>query len=202
MYLQMSHDIGMRFLDLFQDNKSLGKDALKFAKTFQMSVDHNDVTTVGTKEDYFSMGTILAEYGQGIKDFSNIQEALSAVRHLCALNRAAHEYEEKSEHLDETFPQFSKFFFVMSQGKVQEHKQVVGKKLDQRVDVKNLAQLTEAKLFMEGMGFQESQPGQSSVQVENAKASELKKLVELLKLSYLCGTIIRHDWITILMCRG
>ena len=63
----MSYDIGIRFLDLFQDNKSFGKDALKFAKTFSMGVKHNDVTTVGTKEDYFPMGQILAEYGQSLK---------------------------------------------------------------------------------------------------------------------------------------
>ena len=182
--LQMSHDIGIRFLDLFQDNKALGKDALKFAKNFQMSVDHNDVTTVGTKEDFFPMGVILGAYGQGIKDFSTIKEALAATRHLCTLNMAEHGYEEKTEHLDEQFPQFSRFWFVMSKGKTMEHKQIVAKKLEQQVDLKSLVQLQEAKLFMEGMGFQEQEPGKSSVEVENVKATELKKSVELLKLSY------------------
>ena len=170
----MSCDIGIGFLDLFQDNKNLGKDSLKFVKTFSIGVQHNDVTTVGTKEDYFPMGQILAAYGQSIKDFPSEGDALEAVRHLCAKNREEHFYEEKPERLDEKYPAFSRFWFVMSMGKTEEHKQTESKHLDQQVDLKNLAQLEEAKVFMEGMGFNAERSG-STVQVENAKASELKK---------------------------
>ena len=180
----MSHDIGIRFLDLFQDNKNLGKDALKFAKTFSIGVQHNDVTTVGTKEDYFPMDQILAGYGQRLKDFTNESDALDAVRHLCAKNRAEHHYEEKPEMLDEKYRTFNRFWFVMSMGKTQEHKQTVSKNLDQQVDLKNLAQLEEAKLFMEGMGLTTEKPT-SSVQVEHTKADGLEKKNELLKQPHL-----------------
>ena len=176
---------GIRFLDLFQDNKNTGKDSLKFTKTFQMSVEHKDVSTVGTKEDYFPMGVILGAYGQTLNDFQSVDDALAAVRHLCGLNRDEHMYEEKPEKLDEKFPQFSRFWFVMSEGKKQEHKQEVMKHLEQHADIKNVAQLDEAKLFMEGMGFKSVEPGTDGVQVENAKACELKRNVELLKLSHL-----------------
>ena len=180
----MSHDIGTRFLDLFQDNKNLGKDALKFVKSFSMDVSHTDSTTVGTKEDFYPIGQILGFYGQSLKDHPSTDEALAAVRHLCALNREEHGYSEKPEQLDAKFPIFSKFWFVMGQGKTCVHTSKVEKKLEQRADAKNLAQLEETKLFLEGMGFKD-EAEKSSVQVENAKASETKKLGELLKCSYL-----------------
>ncbi len=174
--------LSIRFLDLFQDNKSLGKDALKFAKNFQISVDHSDTTSVGTKEDWFPMGHILKEFGQSVQDFKTMDDALAAVRHLCAQNRSEHGYEEKPEFLDEKFPQFSRFWFVFSLGKVQQHTSHVQKNLQQDVDLKNLDQLEKAKVFMEGLGFSEGS-GSSSVQVENEKVAELTKAVELLKLS-------------------
>ena len=191
---QMSHDIGIRFLDLFQDNKNLGKDALKFAKNFQMAVTHNDVITVGTKEDYLSIGQILGLYGQTIKDFESTEKALEAVRHLCALNRQQHCYDEKPEQVDDKFLIFSKFFFVIGQGKTCLHTSDVQQKLQQDVDLKNLQQLEEAKLFMEGMGFKD-EADKSSVQLENVKAGEAKKLVELLKCPYLDWTIL-EEWLS------
>ena len=180
----MSYDIGIRFSDLFQDNKNLGKDALKFVKTFSIGVQHNDVTTVGTKEDYFPMGQILAQHGQSIKDFASEGDALEAVRHLCAKNREEHQYEEKPEKLDEKYTGFNRFWFVMSMGKTAEHKQIETKNLEQQVDLKNIAQLEEAKVFMEVMGFNEER-SVSSVQVEHAKAGELKNKNELLKQPHL-----------------
>jgi len=150
-----------------------------------MIVTHDDVTTVGTKEDWYPMGVILQSFGQKVSDFSDTNEALGAVRHLCAQNQQEHGYGEKPELLDDKFPQFSRFWFVMSLGKKQENKQNVKKQLEQHVDLKNLKQLEEAKVFMEGMGYKEGEPSSSSVQLENAKAMDLKKEVELLKSSYL-----------------
>ena len=129
------------------------------------------------------MGKILESYGQTLKDFTSIEDALTAVRHLCAKNREEHQYDEKPEYVDDNFLAFSKFFFVMSKGKVQEHKQVVHKKLEQTVDLKNIAQLDEAKIFMEGIGY--NSVDEAAPKVENAKAIELKKNVELLKFSHL-----------------
>jgi hypothetical protein len=189
--LQMSHDIGIRFLDPFQDNKALGEDALKFAKEFHMSVEHNDATTVVTNEDFFPIGQILDLYGQTIKDVKSTEDALDAVRHVCALNREEHGYAEKPENVDEKFPIFNRFWFVMGQGKISLHTQEVQKKLEQHVDLKNLAQLEAAKLFMEGMGFSDKVP-ESSMQVENAKATDVKKSVQLLRCSYLGWIILRN----------
>ncbi len=115
------HVPSIRFLELFQDNKSLGKDALKFVQNFNMSVDHQDTTRVGKKADYHPMGFILKEFGQGVHDFKTMDEAVAAVRHLCAKNIQEHGYEEKPEILDEKFPQFSRFWHVWSLGKVEEH---------------------------------------------------------------------------------
>ena len=161
----MSYDIGIRFLDLFQDNKSLGQDASKFVKTF-------------------SMGQILAECGQSLKDSTNECDALEAVRHLCAKNRAEHHYEEKPEMLDKKYPGFSGSWFVKSMCKTQEYVQTVSKNLGQQVDLKNLAQLEEAKLFMEGMGLNKEK-STSRVQVEHPKADGLTKKNELLKQPHL-----------------
>jgi len=169
-------------LDLFQDNKNTGKDSLKFAKTFAISLDHNDITSVGTKEDWYPMGHILKEFGQSVQDFKSMDEALAAVRHLCAQNREEHGYEEKPESLDAKFPQFSRFWFVFSLGKEQKHTSNVQKKLAQDVDLKNIKMLETAKVFMEGLGFSEGSDS-SGVQVENEKVAELTKAVELLKLS-------------------
>ena len=172
---------------MFQDNKSLGKDALKFAKSFGMSVEHTDDTLVGHKEDYFPMGKILETFGMGLKDFKTNEDALEAVRHLCEENKKEHGYEEKPELLDPKFPQFSRFWFVMSLGKDKVHKQSVTKKLEQKSDLKSIKQLEEGKCFMEGVGWEEpkDEPGKPSGQVENAKAADLKKAVELLKPPYM-----------------
>ncbi len=178
------HALIIRFLSLFQDNKSLGRDALKFAKTFSMSVDHDDTTSVGTREDWYPMGIILKEFGHSVKDFDSVDDALNAVRYLCAQNKAEHGYEDKPESIDARFPQFSRFWFVKSLGKTEQHKSIVQKKLQQTVDLKGVAQLEQAKIFMEGLGFTDVQPGSScSGQIENEKATELKKHVELVKLS-------------------
>ena len=163
----------------------MGKDALKFAKNFQVSIDNNDTTTVGTSEDWYPLGVILQSYGKSVKDYPSTDDALAAVRHLCEQNRAEHGYEEKPEQLDEKFPEFSRFWFVMSLGKKKENQQNVQKKLSQQVDLKNMGQLEQAKCFMEGLGWKDEEAGTSSVKIENAKAGDLKKTVELLKFSYL-----------------
>ena len=172
----------MRFLDLFQDNKHLGKDSLKFAKEFNMAVDHDDTTKVGTVEDWYPMGEILKWFGQSLNDFASVNDAMIAVRHLCAQNQALHGYEDKPESIDEKFPQFSRFWFVKGLGKTKEATGNVRKTLSQGVDLRNIAQLEQAKLFMEGMGWPGEQPSSSSV-IENAKATELKAILESLKLS-------------------
>ena len=177
---------------MFQDNKGLGKDALKFAKTFAVTVDHKDRTQCGTMEDWYSMGHILGEHGQRVTDFKSVEDALAAVRHLCAKNAEEHGYAPKPECLDESFLQFSKFWFIFSLGKTTLHVSDTTKKLEQSSDLKTLAQLDQAKLFLEGMGF-EATGASSTVKIENEKATGLKKLVELLKLPYTFRCTIRRS---------
>ena len=94
----------MRFLELFEDNKPLGKNSLKFAKTFTISLSHDSVTEVGHKEDYFTVGQILREHGQEIRDFENPKAALAAVRHLCKKNAKDQGYNPKPEAIDTESP--------------------------------------------------------------------------------------------------
>ena len=163
----------------------MGKDALKFAKTFHVKVNHEDTTEVGTKEDYYPMGYILSQHGQSVQDYKDVEGALVAVRHLCTKNQEEHGYapEDKPEIVDEQFPEFSKFWYVFSLGKTETHTSTVGKKLEQDTDLKTLKQLDEAKCFMEGVGFSES-AGPSTVHIENVKWQDLQKQVELVKLPY------------------
>ena len=90
----------MRFLQIFQENKHLGRDALKFTKTFSVSVVHDDVTKIATKEDWFPMGTILGHYGSKVPDYKDMEAALTAVRHLCAKHQQEHGYEPKQEDIE------------------------------------------------------------------------------------------------------
>ena len=173
----------LRFLTLFQDNKQLGRDSLKFAKTFHCKVDHEDSTVVGSKEDWYTAGTILKEHGFSFSEFDTVEKALAAVRHLCKKNQEGFGYEPKAESIDEAYPQFSKFWFVFSLGKTEQHTSTVGKKLEQETDLKNLEQLEQAKIFMEGIGFQ-GDTGASQVKIENVKYQELQKTVEMLKMPY------------------
>ena len=171
----------LRFLAMFQDSKHLGKDQLKFAKTFNTSIVHTERTMIGTQEDYMAAGHILQSFGQSFSDFESDEKALDAVRHLCRLNQAEHGYEEKQENIDTAYPRFSKFWFVFSKGKEVQQHQDTQKTLSQTTDLKTLAQLESAKVFMEGLGFDDV--GETTATIENAKAGELKKSLELLKMT-------------------
>ena len=179
----------MRFLQIFQENKHLGRDALKFTKTFSVSVVHDDVTKIATKEDWFPMGAILEHYGSKVSDYKDMEAALTAVRHLCAKNQQEHGYTPKKEDIDEQFPQFSKFWFIFSLGKKEVHEQKQSKQLEGYTDVNSKAEVDKAKLFMEGLGYQESgcsstPGGEASVKIEHEKYQALCKNLELLKFSY------------------
>jgi len=172
--------LNIKFLQLFQDNKHLGKDALKFAKAFSMSVTHDDSNTI-----VFPIGVILKHFGQSVQDFATMDECLAAVRHLCAENTRFQGGDEKPEVIDEKHPQFSRMWFVFSLGLKKVHTQKTEKKLEGVSDLKNLAQLEQAKVFMEGMGLDDPGASGSGAKIEGEKAGELKKNLELWKLSYL-----------------
>ena len=173
-----------RFLNHFTNDKPLGKDSLKFAKEFVVAVTHGDTTTVGSKEDCYPIGVILKEFGRGLNDFPNVEEALAAVRHLCAVNQAEFGYEPKAEAIDEKFPEYSKFWYRLSLGKEEKNTSSCVKNLHQQSDVKTLSQLHQAKIFMEGMGFNEENDkgDDTSVTIESVLYTELKQKVELMKL--------------------
>jgi hypothetical protein len=200
--------LNIRFLNLFQDNKGQGKDALKFAKTFSISIQHNDQHKTGSEEDYYPMGTILWKFGKRLSDYKTTEEALAATRHLVKENQVYNaDTSNKPEMIDEKFPEFSKFWYVFSKGLQKTHTQNTEKKLEGVGDLKTVAMLEQGKMFMEGLGFNEVPVDGDGAKIENAKAADLKKKLELLKLSYLahCQEIIDSSsccmlWICVYMC--
>ena len=199
--------LNIRFLTLFQDNKGQGKDALKFSKTFSINITHDDEHKTGSEEDYYPMGAILGKFGKKISDYKTTDDALAAVRHLVKENQIYNTHDDKPEQIDEKYPEFSRFWYVFSNGLTKTHTQNTQKKLEGVGDLKTVAMLEQGKMFMEGLGFNEELVAGDGAKIENAKAEELKKKLELLKLSYLahCQEIIDSSsccmlWICVYMC--
>jgi hypothetical protein len=184
-----------RFLELFEAGKALGKDGLKFMKNFQMKVSCDTATTIAFNEDYYSMGEILDKFGKRMSEFPSVDDALTAVRHLCAINQAEYEYEKTAERIDEEFPEYSKFWYRFSKGKYDENKTTCSNVLRQLSDIKTWRQLEQSKLIMEGaskltmegaaLGKKAGeivQPSVGSVTWEAEPYAELQQNVKLLKL--------------------
>ena len=174
-----------RFLTFFKNDKHLGKDGLKFHKTFEVSVQHRDVTSVGCVEDMFPMNTILKTCGgRQVHEYPSVDHAITHVRHLCAINQREYGYEAKEEKIDEVFPEFSKFWYRFSLGKEEKNIATQSKELTAKGDVKTTTQLAAAKIFMEGLGFDDTadQADDSTVVIESALYTELKQKVQLLRL--------------------
>ena len=173
-----------RFLNFFNNDKVLGKDQLKFIKQFEFAVTHSDETSVGDVEDMYPMNVILEKNGgRKVNEYDSLEEAMAHVRHLCAVNQQDYGYEAKEERIDPIYPQFSKFWYKFSLGKKEEHTATCSKHLSQQCDLKTTGQLEQAKVFMEGLGWNEAGEGsESSVKLENAHFAELKQKVELVKL--------------------
>ena len=156
-----------------------------------MTLEHTDNTKIGTVEAWLPMGAILQKFGHRLSDYSSKELALEAVRHLCKKNAEENDYDMKVEVLDEQFPEFSKFWWVDCKGKAITHTQVQKKQLDMHGDIKNLSQIDQAKMFMEGLGCPGATGADSSnLKIENVKHIEMMKSVELLKLSYLACTLL------------
>ena len=176
-----------RFLELFKAGKALGKDGLKFTKNFQMEVSCDTATTIAFDEDYYPMGEILDKFGKRMSEFPSVDDALTAVRHLCAINQAEYEYEKKAERIDEEFPEYSKFWYRFSKGKHDENKTTCSNVLSQCSDIKTAGQLEQCKLIMEGgaLGNEAGEIVQASVgsvKWEEEPCAELTHKVVLLKL--------------------
>ena len=174
-----------RFLNLFNNDKHLGKDGLKFHKSFEVSVKHRDETSVGGVEDMYPMNTILEKCGgRRVHEYTSVEEAFTHVRHLCAVNQKEYGYAIKEEFIDKDFPEFSKFWYRFSLGKEEKNISTQSKELSAKGDVKTTAQLAAAKIFMEGMGYDETadQADDSTVVIESALYTELKQKVVLLRL--------------------
>jgi hypothetical protein len=174
-----------RFLSFFNNDKHLGKDALKFHKTFELKVNHKDTTTVGAIEDMFPINTILTKCGgRKVHEYPSVEEAITHVRHLCAINRKDYGYAAKEEAIDEVYPEFSKFWYKFSLGKAERNISTQSKELVAKGDVKTIGQLSATKVFLEGMGFDETadQADDSTVAIESVLYAELKQKIELLRL--------------------
>jgi len=175
---------------LFQDNRKLGKDSLKFAKQFAVEVKHEDQTTVGRKSDYYPMGYILKEHGMSVVDYENQEKALQACQYLVSKNQEQYGWREEDHPgcVDTDHYEFSRFWFVWSMGKTETNTATTSKSLEQQVNLDNVQKLEQAKIFMEGMGCPTDEESSSSVKIEAEKMQDLKKHAELLKKSYLMHT--------------
>ena len=176
-----------RFLEIFEAGKALGKDGLKFMKDFQMKVSCDTATTIAFNEDYYSMGEILDKFGKRMSEFPSVDDALTAVRHLCAINEAEYEYEKKAERIDEEFPEYSKFWYRFSKGKHDENKTTCSNVLRQRSEINTSRQLEQSKLIMESVALGKiageiEQPKVVSVKWEEEPGAELQQNVRMLKL--------------------
>ena len=109
---------------------------------------------------------------------------MTHVRHLCAINQKDYGYEAKEEKIDEKYPEFSKFWYRFSLGKEERNVSTQSKELVAKGEVKTIGQLSATKVFMEGMGFDETadQADDSTVTIESALYAELKQKVELIRL--------------------
>ena len=173
-----------RFLKMSQDNKGLGKDQLKFVKTFTIGIQNQDTTRVGSTEDWYQASYILAQAGTPWDSFKTPEDAMEACKHLVQKNadELGHEFQAA---MDEKFPQYSKFWMVYGKGKEKFTDQVVTKNLEQNTNLANLQQLEMAKSAMEIIGFQPEALSGSQASIENAHAEDLKKQIEILKQAYL-----------------
>ena len=169
-----------RFLQLFDENKKKGTEALKFVKKFDVALTVSDTTTLAHTDDYFSVGEILSFFGSNIDSFEDKKEALARASYLCERNQKEHGYEKHAPCLDDKFPEYSRFFFRKSKGRTVAWEQDEQKQLSGEVGLKNLKQLEEAKVFLEGhgLGDQVETPG---VQVANVKYEKLQESTAVLK---------------------
>jgi len=158
---------------------------LKFTKTFKIAINHKDDTKIGHTSDYYPLGVLLEKNGKKLADFPDTDAAIQAATYLSQKNAKETGYEYKEPELDTTYPEFSKFWFVFSLGKEETHTSSTDKTLDGSADLNNLQKLEMGKQFLEGIGWKDGS-GASSVSIENAKVTEMRKEVELLKLPQLC----------------
>jgi len=88
--------------------------------------------------------------------------------------------------IDDVYPEFSKFFFCFSLGKIQTHVGSQKKELSDSSGLKDMKQLESAKAFFEGLGFDgDAGAAESTVKIENAKYQELKKELDAAKTACL-----------------
>ena len=169
---------------MFEEHKDKKGNGIKTMKEFLVQITHTETVSTGSIEDWMTMGRILKEHGLGMKDFKDEQEALAAVRHICAQNAEQHNYTPKEESLDDKFMVFSKFWYVIDKGRDSTSTGTTNKTMQATGQIKNAAQLAEGMVFMEGLGFQDTK-AIGEPQVVNVKAEALGKQLELLKTSYL-----------------
>ena len=163
------------FLKMFvQSGRS--KSDLKFAFSFQGSLQHQDVTAVSCNEDYFNATQILSMNGRQLSEFKDVKEAMKDVDYLVQRNMKENGWTEEDHphQLDKTKPEYSKFWFVKSGGKTTTWQQVQEKKLVGDGDVKDVAQLKDGFQFMEGLGWEE----ESATTITNVKYDEMAKGLE------------------------
>ena len=173
-----------RFIKQFADGGSgTGKDSLKFAQSFAMSLAHEDKTVVEQTEDYLSVGQILQFEGQSLGNFPSMAMALEDCKYLVKKNARLHCWDEL-EHpaeLDEEKPEYSKFWYVKGHGKKTSWSQVEKKELQGEAALKGAKQLADGTKFLECLGFEQAV---EVTAIANVKHELMTKELETVKYTY------------------
>ena len=174
-----------RFIAAFVEaGEGKEKGSLKFAYKFSQTLEHTESTSVSSNEEYRTPGEILSLVGRSFKDFNSTRQAIVDVEYLVAKNAEEFEWspEEFPAKIDTVKPEYSRYWYIKSNGKTQSFNQIQKKKFEGEAMVKGVKQMEGTMNFMEGLGF----AGDSSnVNIESVKHAELMKVCATLKYTYL-----------------
>ena len=163
---------------MFDQNKNMGKDSLKFHRQFTISLEHREASQLKKNECQRTFAQILELNGMKWESFPGPEEAIKCVDHICKKNAEKHCYKYVEPQVDEAFPFLSTNWFVIDGGKDKINITETKKEMAADADINSSRQLADAKMFMEGLGFQEpvadGKPG-GSTEVKNVKQEEAAK---------------------------
>ena len=170
---------------MFSQGQDKGKgsaEAMKFHFEFSGHIEHHERAMWKTQEDWMGVGEILQLHGRSVAEFADEEAAFQDAKYLSEKNSQEQGWDlaDYPPQVDGVKKVYSKFWFQKSDGKVTTIEQDQYKKLEGTCVAKNLKQVEEGMVFMEGLGFQ---PESTGVAIEYVSHSELQLQLEKLKLT-------------------
>ena len=163
---------------MFDMNKNMGKDSLKFHRQFTMSLEHREGSQVKKNECQRTFASILELNGMKWGSFPEAEQAIKCVEHICKKNAQKQGYNYVEPEVDQTFPFLSTNWYVIDGGKDKTSTTETKKEMSADADINSTKQLADVKMFMEGLGFQELVADGKlggSTEVKNVKQEEAAK---------------------------